>query len=234
MKLHWHGHSFFELELATGARIAIDPFTADAGNATTQTDADDVDVEAVLLSHGHDDHFGATLDIGKPVVAIHEVTQFCVNQGLEDGAGTGGGGMNIGGTVDVGGADVTMVPAVHSSSCPGHGDGPFRGEGGHAAGFIIDDGETTLYHAGDTFLFGDMKHVLAELWDIDLALVPIGDVFTMNPEHAATAVDWLEADAAIPMHYNTFEPIKQDPDAFARTVDDADVHVLEPDKSLTF
>ncbi|MDX1610870.1 MAG: metal-dependent hydrolase [Candidatus Thermoplasmatota archaeon] len=234
MKLNFHGHAFFELELASGARIAIDPFTADAGNPLTQTQAADLDVEAVLLTHGHGDHFGATLDIGKPVLAIHEIMQYCASQGLEDAAGTGGGGMNIGGTVEVAGADVTMVPAIHSGGCPGH-DGPFLGEGGHAAGFIIDDGETTLYHMGDTFLFGDMKMVLADLFDIDLALTPIGDVFTMGPEVAARAVDWVDADAAIPIHYDTFEPIQQDPTRFADAVTSgADVHVLKPDSSLTY
>ncbi len=233
MKLTWHGHAFFEIELASGHRIAIDPFTQETGNPLTSVTANDVDVDTVLLTHGHGDHFGATLDIGKPVLAIHEIMAFCNNHGLEDAAGTGGGGMNIGGTVNVGEARVTMVPAHHSSGCPG-ADGPFLGEGGDPAGFIIDDGETTFYHAGDTALFGDLKTVISDVFQPDLVALPIGDVFTMGPKHAAIAANWIDPDAVIPIHYDTFEPIEQDPDAFARDVDDADVHVMKPDSDLTY
>jgi L-ascorbate metabolism protein UlaG (beta-lactamase superfamily) len=141
--------------------------------------------------------------------------------------------MNMGGTVEVGGADVTMVPAYHSSGCPG-ADGPFMGEGGDPAGFVIDDGETTFYHMGDTALFGDLETVIGDYFDPDLVAVPIGDVFTMGPEAAAQAIDWVDPDACIPIHYDTFEPIEQDPDAFARQVSDADVHVLKPDSKLTY
>jgi L-ascorbate metabolism protein UlaG (beta-lactamase superfamily) len=232
MKLNWHGHAFFELELATGARLAIDPFTQSAGNGVTTTEADDVDADTVLVTHGHGDHFGATLDVGKPVLAVHEIANYVQEQGLEDAAGTGG-GMNMGGTVEVGGADVTMVPAHHSSGCPG-ADGPFMGEGGDPAGFVIDDGETTFYHMGDTALFGDLETVIGDYFDPDLVAVPIGDVFTMGPEAAAQAIDWVDPDACIPIHYDTFEPIEQDPDAFARQVSDADVHVLKPDSKLTY
>ncbi|PSG98343.1 metal-dependent hydrolase [Thermoplasmatales archaeon SW_10_69_26] len=232
MKLNWHGHAFFELELATGARFAVDPFTQSAGNPLTSTEADDVDVDTTLVTHGHGDHFGATLDVGEPVLAIHEVANYIQNQGLEDAAGTGG-GMNLGGTVEVGGADVTMVPALHSSGCPG-AEGPFMGEGGDPAGFVIDDGETTFYHMGDTALFGDLKHVVGDHFDPDLVAVPIGDVFTMGPDAAATAIDWIDPDACIPIHYDTFGPIEQDPDAFAREVASADVHVVKPDSTLTY
>lgn len=234
MKVHWHGHAFFELELASGARIAIDPFTADAGNPTTGTNASDLDVEAVLVTHGHGDHFGATLEIGKPVLAIHELMQYCAGKGLDDAAGTGGGGMNIGGTVELAGARITMLPAVHSGGCPG-GDGPFLGNAGPPGSFLIDDGETRFYHMGDTALFGDMKHVIGEHFQPDIVAVPIGDVFTMGPKHAAIAVDWVGADACIPIHYDTFDPIQQDPDAFAKLAGKhADVHVIKPDSSMTY
>ncbi len=236
MKLTFHGHAFFELELASGARLAIDPFTSDAGNGLTQTTAEDVDAEAVLITHGHADHFGATAEIGAPVLAIHEIMQYCNTLGLDDAAGTGGGGMNMGGTVELGGAEITMVSASHSGGCPG-GDGPFMGEGGHPAGFIIDDGETSFYHMGDTALMGDFKHVIRDVFSPDLVAVPIGDVFTMGPRHAAVAVDWTGAEACIPIHYDTFEPIEQDPEAFARQVDKsakADTHVLKPDASMTY
>jgi len=232
MKLNWNGHAFFEVELATGHRIAIDPFTAGAGNPVTGVEADDVEADTTVLTHAHGDHFGATLELGNPVLGIHEIANYVQEQGLEDAAGTGG-GMNMGGTVEVGGAEFTMVPAHHSSGCPG-ADGPFMGEGGDPAGFVIDDGETTFYHTGDTALFGDLKTVIADVFEPDLVALPIGDVFTMGPEHASIAVDWLDPDAVIPIHYDTFGPIEQDPHAFADRVDDADVHVLKPGSSLTY
>ncbi|MFW5984198.1 MAG: MBL fold metallo-hydrolase, partial [Halobacteria archaeon] len=103
---------------------------------------------------------------------------------------------------------------------------------GTPAGFVIDDGKTRFYHAGDTSLFGDMKTVVRDISEPDSAAVPIGDHFTMGPRDAATAVDWLGVDDAFPMHYDTFPPIQQDPEVFVEAVDNANVHIPEPGETV--
>lgn len=231
LKITWHGHSFFELETATGLRLAIDPFTKAAGNPKTRTMPADVRADLVLVTHGHGDHFGSTLEIGKPIVAIYEIAQYAVSRGLKEA--TGAGGLNFGGSVTHRGTKITLVPAIHSSTLPGH-DGHVPASG-NPGGFIIDDGDTKFYHAGDTFLFGDMKHVIAELFKPDVAALPIGDVFTMDPKQAGIAAQWLGVDAAFPMHYGTFAPIDVDPDLFVRATGKAcDVHVPKVDETVTY
>ena len=118
--------------------------------------------------------------------------------------------MNHGGGMDFPFGRATYTIAFHTSSWE---DGSYAGEPG---GWVVETGGKTIYHAGDTALFGDM-HLIGELWKIDLACLPIGDCFTMGPAHAVRAAEMLKAKAVLPIHYNTFPPIKQDPHAFARS-----------------
>lgn len=213
MKITWRGHSFFEVETANGKRVLIDPFVE---NGVTSTRVDDYrDVDLVLVTHAHGDHVGSTVELDRPTIAIYEIAQALTHQGVGDVVG-----MNVGAFHETQGLKLFMTPALHSSGFDHPQDG-YLPNGGAPCGFILDDGETKFYHAGDTGLFGDMKHVIRDVLKPDVAAVPIGDLFTMNPEHAAIAVDWLGVEVATPMHYNTFDPINQDPHAWAKRVGDA-------------
>lgn len=224
MKITWHGHAFFELETAQGKNIVIDPFTE---NPLTKTKPADLKPDLVLITHGHFDHSGSVLELDAPVLSIFEIATWLERKGREAT------GMNIGGSYRFGDIRIWMTPAVHSGGLPEEGTSTL-GNGGASTGFLIDDGKTRFYHAGDTGLFGDMKHVIGEVMKPDVAALPIGDLFTMGPEHAAVAARWLGVKTAIPMHYNTFPPIEQDPQVFVDAVQGAcDVKVMEPDTSIT-
>ncbi len=217
MQITFRGHSFFDITCANGTRILIDPYVE---NGMTRATVASLDADLVLVTHAHRDHVGQTVALGKPVVANFEIATFLEREGLETT------GMNTGGFYrDLRGIKVWMAPAAHSSGF--HTDDGHLGYGGAANGFIVDDGDTRFYHTGDTGLFGDMKHVIRDVMKPDIAAVPIGDLFTMGPEHAAIAVDWLGVKAAIPMHYDTFEPIRQDPADFVSRVG-AGAHAFVP------
>jgi len=221
MRVTWHGHSFFELE-AGGATVLVDPFLE--GNPGTDAEPGDFDADVVAVTHGHHDHAGDVPLFDAPVVCQPELAEYYGERGVDAT------GMNIGGTYEEAGVGFTMTKAFHSSGAPD--DGEFDRYAGTPAGFVVDDGETRFYHAGDTSLFGDMKTVIRDVYAPDAAAVPIGDHFTMDPGDAVKAVGWLGVDDAFPMHYDTFPPIEQDPDGFARRVDDATVHVPEPDETV--
>lgn len=220
MELTYHGHSFFEVD-ADGTNVLIDPFIGD--NPMTDATPEDFDPDIVAVTHGHHDHLSDAHRLNTTVVCQPEIAGYLGKKGANTV------GMNIGGTYEEEGIDFTMVQAFHSSGFPDDGD--FDGYGGTPSGYVIDDGETKLYHAGDTALFGDMKDVIRDVYVPDAAAVPIGDHFTMGPREAATAVEWLGVDDALPMHYNTFPPIEQDPEEFAERVEGATVHV--PDAGET-
>lgn len=215
MKATWLGHSCFELQLA-GKKVYVDPFIVE--NPVCPLDADTIDAaDFVLVTHGHDDHYGAAVQIckqtGATLIANYEITLDAEEQGVQKVEP-----MNIGGSVETGSLTFHMTEAQHSS-----------GAGlGHQCGFVVEAESESVYHAGDTGLFSDMK-LINEFLEPQLALVPIGDRFTMGPESAARAVEFLGVSQVIPMHYNTFEYVEKSPAKFEQQVGGtAEVIVLEP------
>jgi L-ascorbate metabolism protein UlaG (beta-lactamase superfamily) len=220
MKVIWHGHSFFELR--GDSTVLIDPFLD--GNPKNEAAPEGFDADIVAVTHGHHDHAGDAHRFDVPVVCQPELAEYFGERGADAT------GMNVGGKHEGAGVKFTMTKAFHSSGAPQDAD--FDRYAGTPAGFVVDDGGTRFYHAGDTSLFGDMKTVVRDIYNPDAAAVPIGDHFTMGPRDAATAVDWLGVDDAFPMHYNTFPQIEQDPEEFADAVDTATVHVPEPGETV--
>lgn len=223
LKITWLGHSAFLIE--GGERILVDPFITD--NPLAPIKPEDVECDVICVTHGHGDHLGDAIPIAKrlgvPVVAIYELAQYI---GSRDADAVG---MNFGGTVHREKCSITMVPAIHSSGITEAG---FSVSGGLPGGFVISMDGHTIYHAGDTSLFSDMK-LIGELHKPDIAMLPIGDLYTMNPYTASIAAEWLGAKTIIPMHYNTWPPIKQNPEDLRRMLEGkADVKVLTPGRPL--
>jgi L-ascorbate metabolism protein UlaG (beta-lactamase superfamily) len=218
VKLTYHGHSAWEVE-TVGSRIWIDPFLT--GNPLADVQADAVEADFIVLSHGHGDHLGDTEAIasrtGAVVVAMNELAIYLAGKGLTTEA------LQIGGGLSFPFGRVKLVPARHSSSF----EGIYMGT---EAGILIRDLDgTVLYHAGDTGLFSDMA--LIGRAGLDAALLPIGDKYTMGPEDALMAVEMLRPRLAVPMHYNTFDVISQDAVAWKWAVEEhtgTPVHVMAP------
>lgn len=210
MKVSYHGHSVVRVE-TDSHKIIIDPFIT--GNEKCDLDPDTIDVDVILLTHGHNDHVGDTMKIadrtGAQIVAINELAVYLGKKGYNAH------GMNIGGAYDFDFGRVKYTQAFHSSSYEEE-DGTFIYTGMPAGLLLTIDGKT-IYHAGDTSLFSDLK-LIGDMHDIDLAFLPIGDNFTMGPEEALVAADWVKADMVVPIHYNTFPVIEQDGKAFASKV----------------
>jgi len=180
----------------------------------------------VAVTHGHADHMGAAVTLKRPTVAINEVAKYLKSKGIPAE------GMNIGGTITVEGVAFHMVQAVHSSWIEEAGIGC---NGGGAAGFVIGMEGKRVYHAGDTALFSDMK-LIGELCHPDVALLPIGGRFTMGPEEAMIAAQYIGAPLVIPIHYDTWPVIRQDPGLFRAALQRTTgirVNILAPGESLT-
>ncbi len=226
IKLTWLGHSCFRIDVE-GTVLLIDPFINDNPVATLKSE--DLYPDIIAVTHGHRDHLGDTVEISKrsgcKVVCIHELSQYLRSKGISTE------GMNIGGSIEVKGIRFTMTDALHSSSID---EACWDFDGGKAAGFIVSIGNIVVYHAGDTGLFGDMK-LIAKLYSPDVALLPIGGRYTMDSIDAALAVGMLHPDIAIPMHYNTFDVIEQDPIIFekkVRSICDTKVMILNVNSSI--
>jgi len=232
MELTWHGHSTWSVAV-DDTELLIDPFF---DNPNTDVDPEEVDPDYVLLTHGHADHIGDVDRFrGTTVVGSPEVVSYCADTyGVEDTLG-----FNIGGTVELGDAFVTMHRADHTNGM----DTDYGATGGTPGGYVIsdtkptqvsDEESTTFYHAGDTGLMTEMRDVIAPYLEPDAAAVPVGDRFTMGPMQAAIAVDWLDVDYAFPMHYDSFPVIEIDTDDFVRKVkgtgSDTEVVVLDGDE----
>lgn len=221
MRITWQGHSCFIVE-AEGTSIIIDPFLK--GNPTSKIQPSEVSVNAVLVTHGHGDHLGDAVEISKknnaPVVGTFELVNYCTAKGAS------GHPMHIGGSHRFQFGRVKLTIAHHGSSTDA---GPL----GNPCGFIINMGGKTIYHAGDTGLFSDMA-LIGDTNDIDVAMLPIGDNFTMGIEDAVLAVGLLKPRVVIPMHYNTFELIRQDPEVFRNSLPQSDfrVEIMKPGESI--
>jgi L-ascorbate metabolism protein UlaG (beta-lactamase superfamily) len=223
-KLTWFGHATLGLETG-GFKLVIDPFFS--GNPAASIPAARVEADYLLVSHGHGDHIGDTVDIarrtGAMVIANNEIAGWLGKKGLKTHGQHLGGGHNY----DFGYLKLTF--AIHGSMLP---DGSY---GGTPAGFLLttNAGEK-IYMACDTGLFGDMRLIGEE--GIDLAVLPIGDNYTMGPDDALRAVKLIQPKHVIPIHYNTWDVIATDPHAWARRVQaetEAKAHVLVPGESFT-
>ncbi|CAN5461842.1 metal-dependent hydrolase [soil metagenome] len=227
-KLTWHGHSCFMLETEDGTRIMFDPWLDN--NPAADIKSDDVErLDYILASHGHFDHFEDCVKLAKrtgaTIVATFELVTFAQAKGAENGHG-----MNIGGGYQFPFGRVKLTPALHTGTLKDDEIGILAAG---CAGFLLTlNNGTRLYHAGDTALIADMQLLKGQ---VDIAILPIGDNFTMGPEDAARAVDFIEPRTVIPMHYNTFEVIEQDPEEFRALLGDrAQLEVLQPGESYEF
>jgi L-ascorbate metabolism protein UlaG (beta-lactamase superfamily) len=215
MELTFLGHACVYLK---GERsVLIDPFVPE-GVPLPEPDI-------IAVTHGHADHLGDTVRMKKPTVAINELAKYLKTKGVPAE------GMNYGGTLTLEGVHFRMVPAVHSSWIEEAGIG--CNDGG-SAGFVISMNGFRIYHAGDTALFSDMR-LIGELYHPDVALLPIGGRFTMGPEEAMIAARYIGAPLVIPIHYNTWPVIEQDPAQFRMALErttDIRVQVLAPGSTL--
>ncbi len=220
----WLGHGTSQLSIG-GHTILVDPFLT--GNPAAAVKADDLNPDYILVSHGHGDHVADLVPIarrtGATVIANAEIAGWCSGQGLKAHA------QHIGGGHQWPFGYVKLTQAQHGSALP---DGS---NGGNPVGFLITAGDQKLYLACDTGLFGDMALIGDE--GLDLAVLPIGDNFTMGPADALRAAKLLRAQHLIPVHYNTFPLLAQDAAAWKQSVEantGSLVHVLQPGESFTF
>ncbi|MGD6774173.1 metal-dependent hydrolase [Sutcliffiella horikoshii] len=220
MKVSYHGHSVVKVE-ANGKTILFDPFIT--GNGLTDLKAEDLKVDVILLTHGHNDHVGDTVDLALKndalVVAPFELAEYLGWQGVKVHE------MHIGGAHEFDFGKVKLTQAFHGSSYTDYETKTIVYTGMPSGILLAIDGKT-IFHAGDTALFSDMK-LIGELNNIDVAFLPIGDNFTMGPDDAVLAAKWLDASTVVPIHFNTFPVIEQNPQEFVSKLPEGVGRVLE-------
>lgn len=227
-KLTFHGHSCFTIEANDGTTLVIDPFLT--GNPIADIGPEAIErADYVLFTHGHGDHIGDGFDIAKRtgamVISTFEIVSFAQEvMGIEKAHP-----LHIGGGYNFPVGYIKMTPALHGGAVAGDESGKYTTVPG---GFMINIDGKTVYHAGDTALIKDLELLKGQ---VDVACLPIGDNFTMGPDDAVKAVDMIEPKTVVPMHYNTFDIIEQDPGEFAAQVGSkAEVVILEPGQSHEF
>jgi L-ascorbate metabolism protein UlaG (beta-lactamase superfamily) len=223
MKIQFIGHSAFYIESGSFKGL-IDPFITD--NPLSKVSVDDFEgITHIFVTHGHNDHLGDTIELAKKhealVITNFEIATYLATKGIKTHP------MHIGGRVTLDFGTVKLTPALHGSGIQ-IPDGTY--DGGNPGGFLLTIDGKTIYYAGDTGLTMDMK--LLECENIDVAMLPIGGNFTMDIEDARKAVSFIKAKKIIPMHYNTFELIQADPEAFKERVKDAEVIIIKPNGSI--
>jgi L-ascorbate metabolism protein UlaG (beta-lactamase superfamily) len=224
LSITWLGHASFLLGLPNGKRVVLDPWLTNPKCPPAFAKPDALKpVDLILCSHGHSDHLADVPAIaratGAPVVCVFEVGQYLGEKGLQNVRD-----MGVGGTQEVAGVAITMTQATHSGSITE--DGRILYLGG-AAGFILRaPGMPTIYFAGDTGIFGDMK-MLAELYRPAIAFLPIGDLYTMGPDTAAVAATWLGVRQVVPMHWGTFPALTGTPAQLKQHLASSAIEVLE-------
>jgi L-ascorbate metabolism protein UlaG (beta-lactamase superfamily) len=230
-ELTWLGHSTFKITIPSGKVILIDPWIETNPKCPESLKKFDR-IDAMLITHGHSDHFADAVGLAKQfkpqVIAIYETAVWLESKGVENTMP-----MSKGGTQKAGEIEATMVHAIHSNSIKDDGHTAY---GGEPCGYVVRlPGGLTLYHAGDTTVFGDMK-IIAELYAPELALLPIGDLYTMGPREAALAIRLLNVRHVVPMHYGTFPALTGTPQALRELTQDVlglEIHDLKPGDSIT-
>ena len=226
--LTWLGHAAFRVDTADGKRVYVDPFLS--GNPKCPQDEQTPErVDVIAVTHGHGDHVGDTVALatkhGSPVVAQVELAGWLGRQGVDQGKLVA---PNKGGTVDVDGTKFTLTNAFHSDSAP---DGSY---GGEACGIVLttSDGKK-LYFAGDTCVFGDMQ-LIGRIYEPDVAILPIGDHYTMGPREAAVAIELLGVERIVPCHWGTFPLLTGTPDALEQLAPTGvTIEKLQPGDTVT-
>lgn len=227
IKLTWLGHATFRIETPENKTIYIDPWVM--GNpACPESEKKVKKIDLMLVTHGHGDHIGDAVEIAKAhnpkVVGIPEMCGWLAKKGVKQLAE-----MNKGGTQTIEGVKVTMVHADHSC---GIFDGDDYIYGGEACGYVVEfSSGLKIYHAGDTNVFGDMK-IIHELYEPEIAMLPIGDHYTMGPREAAYACKLLKAKTVIPMHFATFPVLTGRPNQLAKLVPDVEIHEMKPGQTI--
>jgi L-ascorbate metabolism protein UlaG (beta-lactamase superfamily) len=224
----WLGHAAFRIDSPGGKRIYLDPWLSNPSFPQDEPEPERMDVMAI--THGHTDHLGEAVELGRRfsprVVAIAELASWLEGQGVQ---GASSGGMNKGGTQEVDGVRFTMTNAVHSSGFIGDGEPVYLGE---PAGFVIGfENGTKLYFAGDTAVMSDMQ-LIGRLYEPEVAVLPVGDHFTMGPREAAVAVELLGAKRMLACHYGTFPVLTGTPEECRKLVSDCEVLAPRPGETI--
>jgi len=225
INIKYLGHSAFILSDESSS-VIIDPFLT--GNPKASESSDKIKVNDILITHAHSDHLGDAIDISKKtqanITAIFELANYCSKKGAKAQ------GINMGGKIRYPWGYAVWLPASHSSSLP---DGQYAGD---PASIFINFKGTSIYHAGDTGLHMNLK-MIGEFYKPEISLLPIGGYFTMGPDEAVQAAKWLGSKKIIPMHYDTFAPIKVDANVFKNKIQsetEAECIILTPGEIITF